>query len=178
LAREEFGKKINTAVFPGIQGGPLMHVIAAKAVAFGQALTPEFAVYQRQVVANSKHFAKCIEEKGYRIVSGGTDTHLFLVDLSSKDISGKKASSVLEQVNITINKNLIPYDSKPPAVASGIRIGTPAVTTRGMKEADMAQIAGFISEALSNCENAEVLSKIKNQVLEITSKFPLYPGLK
>ena len=174
LAREEFARKINTAVFPGVQGGPLMHVIAAKAVAFGLALKEEFVQYQKQVVKNARYFAKSMEAKGYRIVSGGTDSHLFLVDLRSKDISGKKASAVLGEVNITVNKNLIPFDSKPPAVASGIRIGTPAITTRGVKETDIEKITEFIDKGLNNKDNPEELKSIKEEVLEFTNKFPLY----
>jgi len=174
LAWEKFAKKIDTAVFPGIQGGPLMHVIAAKAVAFGLALKDEFTQYQKQVVSNAQRFAKAIEEKGYRVVSGGTDSHLFLVDLRSKDISGKKATSVLGEVNITVNKNLIPFDPKPPAIASGIRIGTPAITTRGIKEADVEKIAEFIDKGLNNRDNPDELKKVKEEVLEFTKKFPLY----
>lgn len=174
LARKEFAKKIDTAVFPGIQGGPLMHVIAAKAVAFGLALKDEFTQYQKQVVSNAQCFAKAIKEKGYRVVSGGTDSHLFLVDLRSKDISGKKATSVLGEVNITVNKNLIPFDPKPPAVASGIRIGTPAITTRGIKETDTEKIAEFIDRSLSNRDNLDELKKIKEEVFEFIKKFPLY----
>jgi len=175
LAREEFAGKINTAVFPGVQGGPLMHVIAAKAVAFGLALKEEFVQYQKQVVKNARYFAKSMEAKSYRIVSGGTDSHLFLVDLRSKDISGKKASAVLEKVNITVNKNLIPFDSKPPAIASGIRIGTPAITTRGIKETDIEKITEFIDKSLNSKDNSEKLKSIKEEVLEFTKKFPLYP---
>ncbi len=174
LARKEFAKKIDTAVFPGIQGGPLMHVIAAKAVAFGLALKDEFVQYQKQVVSNARCFAKALEKKGYRIVSGGTDSHLFLVDLRPKDISGKKATAVLGEVNIIVNKNLIPFDPKSPAVASGIRIGTPAVTTRGVKEADTEKIAEFIDKGLSNKDNPDVLVKIKEEVFEFIKKFPLY----
>jgi glycine hydroxymethyltransferase len=177
LAREKFGKQINTAVFPGTQGGPLMHIIAAKAVAFGQALKPEFVDYQKQVMANSKIFAEALAKKGYRIVSGGTDTHLFLVDLSSKNITGKQATVVLGGVNITINKNLIPYDTKSPAVASGIRIGTPAVTTRGMKESEMERIAELIDRALTAEDGSPVLETVKKEVLELTAKFPLYAEL-
>ena len=174
LAKEEFAKKINTAVFPGVQGGPLMHVIAAKAVAFGLALKDEFVQYQKQVVSNAKCFAKALEKKDYRIVSGGTDSHLFLLDLRSKDISGKKATAVLGEANITVNKNLIPFDPKPPAVASGIRIGTPAVTTRGIKETDTEKIAEFIDKGLSNRDNPDELKKVKEEVLEFTKRFPLY----
>lgn len=177
LCRNEFAKKIDTAVFPGIQGGPLMHVIAAKAVAFGLALRPEFIEYQKQVVANAACFAKYMEKRNYRIVSGGTDNHLFLVDLRSKDISGKGATAVLGEVNITVNKNLIPFDPKPPAVASGMRIGTPAVTTRGMAQNEMEQIAGFIDAALVNKDKAEQLQKIKKEVCEFTKRFPLYQDL-
>ncbi|MDD4182499.1 MAG: serine hydroxymethyltransferase [Candidatus Omnitrophica bacterium] len=178
LARKEFGKKIDTAVFPGIQGGPLMHVIAAKAVAFGLALTDEFVKYQKQVVLNAKHFAKSMEEKKYRIVSGGTDTHLFLVDLRPKNITGKEAVGILSSVNITINKNLIPFDEKPPAVASGVRIGSPAVTTRGMKEKEMEKICSLIDAAIINKDNASKMEEIKKEVVGFTEKFPLYESLK
>ena len=178
LARKEFAKKIDTAVFPGIQGGPLMHVIAAKAVAFGLALKEDFALYQKQVVLNAKHFAKALENKKYRIVSGGTDTHLFLVDLQSKAITGKEAVGILTSVNITVNKNLIPFDSKPPAVASGIRIGTPAITTRGMKEKDMEAVADFIDRAIMYKDDSAKLEAIKSEVVSLTSKFPLYADLK
>jgi len=178
LAREEFGKKINTAVFPGTQGGPLMHVIAAKAVAFGEALKSDFVDYQKQVLVNSRHFAKVMEKLGYRIVSGGTDTHLFLVDLTAKDISGKDTSTLLEGVNITVNKNLIPYDPKPPAVASGIRIGTPAVTTRGMKEKQMDLIAALIDEAIVNRTKEDVLRGVAQKVEALTDNYPLYSDLK
>jgi len=177
LAKEKFAKKINTAVFPGVQGGPLMHAIAAKAVAFGLALTNEFVEYQKQVVTNASHFAKALQAKGYRIVSGGTDNHLFLVDLGPKDISGKEATRILSSVNITVNKNLIPFDSKPPAVASGIRIGTPAVTTRGMKLVEMEKIAEYIDLALTGKDRPDQLDKIKVKVAELTKGFPLYPDL-
>jgi len=177
LAKEEFAKKLNTAVFPGIQGGPLMHVIAAKAVAFGLALKEDFAQYQKQVIKNAAHFAKLMQDKGLRVVSGGTDNHLFLVDLRSKEISGKEASNILGQVNITVNKNLIPFDPKPPAIASGIRIGTPAITTRGVKEDGIEKIAEFINSALGNKDKEEKLKQIKQQVLEFTNKYPLYQGL-
>ncbi len=176
LCRKEFAKKINTAVFPGIQGGPLMHVIAAKAVAFGLALTDEFKVYQRQVATNAAYFSDCMSKKGYRIVSGGTDNHLFLIDLTSKNISGKEASALLESVNITVNKNLIPYDQKSPAVASGIRIGTPAITARGMKEKDVEKIADLIDRALIDKESKDKLEKIKSEVTAFTAQFPLYEG--
>lgn len=178
LARQEFAKKLNTALFPGIQGGPLMHVVAAKAVAFGLALKPEFVTYQKQVVRNAVSFAQTMQKLNYRIVSGGTDSHLFLVDLSAKGISGKEASAILGQVNITVNKNLIPYDPRPPAITSGIRIGSPAVTARRMKEPEMCKTAQLIDAALKNRDNDNKLKKIKNQVLELNHEFPLYQGLE
>ncbi len=177
LSKKEFGKKINTAVFPGNQGGPLMHVIAAKAVAFGLAKENNFVEYQKQVVKNSSYFANKMAELGYRIVSGGTDTHLFLLDLSLKNITGADASSLLGQANITVNKNLIPFDNKPPAVASGIRIGTPAVTTRGMKEKEMGKIADLIDLALADKTNQAKLMQVKKEVLSLTEEFPLYKEL-
>ncbi len=178
LAKKEFGKKINTAVFPGNQGGPLMHVIAGKAVAFLLARQDEFIRYQKQIVKNSAHFAKKMADLGYRIVSGGTETHLFLLDLSGKNITGKNASSILSKVNITVNKNLIPFDPNPPAVASGIRIGAPAVTTRKMKEPEMEKIAGFIDHAFINQNDGHKLAEIKKEVLKLTEKFPLYADYK
>lgn len=178
LCRKEFAKKIDTAVFPGIQGGPLMHIIAAKAVAFGLALQDDFIQYQKQVVVNAKFFAKCMEDRKYRIVSGGTDTHLFLVDLRSKDVTGKEAVNILGAVNITVNKNLIPFDPKPPIVSSGIRIGTPAITTRGMKEKDMEKIAEFIDKAVTRKDDISVKEQIRKDVLSFTGKFPLYDKLK
>lgn len=178
LCRKEFAKKINTAVFPGIQGGPLMHVIAAKAVAFGLALKKDFADYQKRVISNASFLADCMHKKGYRIVSGGTDNHLFLVDLRTKNITGKEMVSVLGEVNITINKNLIPFDPKPPVVTSGIRIGTPAVTTRGMDKDQMTQICDWIEQALINKDNESKITDIRSQVVNFTNKFPLYEGLK
>ncbi len=178
LAKKEFGKKINTAVFPGNQGGPLMHVIAAKAVAFLLAEQDDFIQYQQQTVKNSNYFAKKISELGYRVVSGGTDTHLLLLDLSQKNITGKDASSILGQVNITINKNLIPFDTKPPAIASGVRIGTPAVTSRGMKEPEMEAIANLIDKALSGKNDSSALGQVKEEVLELTARFQLYPEIE
>ncbi|MCF7892583.1 MAG: serine hydroxymethyltransferase, partial [Candidatus Omnitrophica bacterium] len=177
LAKKEFAKKINTAVFPGNQGGPLMHIIAAKAVAFKLAGEDDFLQYQKQVVKNSSHLAKKMADLGYRVISGGTDTHLFLLDLSSKGITGKNASEVLGKVNITVNKNLIPFDSKPPAIASGIRIGTPAVTTRKMGEEEMVKIADLIDSTLINRKDENKLSEIKKEVLALTGEFPLYKEL-
>ncbi|MCK5083293.1 MAG: serine hydroxymethyltransferase, partial [Candidatus Omnitrophica bacterium] len=160
LCREEFAKKINSAVFPGIQGGPLMHVIAAKAVALKEALSDEFRQYQQQIVKNAAALAQSMDGLGYRIVAGGTDNHLFMVDLRSKNVTGKEASAILDQVQITVNKNLIPFDPQKPTVTSGIRIGTPAVTTRGMKEDEMEQIAYLIDHAIMEKDNAEGLEKI------------------
>ncbi|NLE64715.1 MAG: serine hydroxymethyltransferase [Elusimicrobia bacterium] len=176
LCRSEFAKKIDAAIFPGIQGGPLMHVIAAKAVAFGEALRPEFKSYQEQIVRNAKAFAVAMEKRGFRIVSGGTDNHLFMVDLRPKKITGKDAATLLDTVKITVNKNLIPFDPEPPTVTSGVRIGTPALTTRGMKEADMDAVAGLIDEAITHRDDPKVLEKVRAGVLELTRKFPIYEG--
>ena len=178
LCRKEFARKIDTAVFPGAQGGPFMHIIAAKAVGFGLALKPEFVQYQKDIVENCKYFASLMEKKGYRIVSGGTDTHLFLIDLRPKNVTGKEAASILEKVNITVNKNLIPFDPKPPATASGIRIGTPAVTTRGIKKDGIEKIADFIDETLSNKDNPDILSSLKARVIDFMKNYPLYREIK
>jgi len=177
LCRKDFAKRIDMTVFPGIQGGPLMHIIAAKAVALKEALTPAFRKYQEQIVKNSKAFAGALSERGYRIVAGGTDNHLFMVDLRSKNITGRDAAHLLDEVQITVNKNLIPYDPQSPMVASGIRLGTPAITTRGMKEREMKKIAEFIDEAVSNREDKKVLAGVRKKVAEMTKKFPLYKGL-
>jgi len=174
MMKEEHAKKVNSRVFPGSQGGPLMHAIAAKAVAFKEALTPEFKEYQNQIVKNAKHLGECMLEQGFNLVSGGTDNHLVLVDLRESELTGKIAEDTLELAGITVNKNAIPFDPHPPAVASGIRIGTPAITTRGMKENEMEVIAGFINEALNNTENEKVLSRIKDDVRELCNKFPMY----
>ena len=171
LCKKEYAKQIDKSIFPGIQGGPLMHVIAAKAVCFGEALKDEFKEYQQQVVKNAKVLAESLKEKGYRLVSGGTDNHLILIDVRSKGLTGKKAEELLEQVNITTNKNTIPFDPEKPTVTSGIRIGTPAVTTRGMKEEEMKKIAELIDRALD--ENIS-RDEIKKEVLELCSRFPLY----
>jgi len=178
LCRKEFAKKLDSRIFPGIQGGPLMHVIAGKAVAFKEAMSEDFKRYQEQIVKNSKELASSLAGYGFRIVSGGTDTHLMLVDLSSKNITGKEASSLLEEVNITANKNLIPFDKQPPAVTSGIRLGTAAVTTRKMKEPQMRLIAQYIHESIEACQSCQKLPEIKQKVLKLTKEFPLYPELK
>ncbi len=178
LCRQEFARRINSVVFPGIQGGPLMHVIAAKAVAFHEAMTDEFRQYQQQIVKNAQAFAREIAGLGYRIVAGGTDNHLFMVDLRSKNVTGKEAASVLDKVTITVNKNLIPFDPQPPVVTSGIRIGTPVVTSRGMKEKQMRMIAGLIDQAIVHRDNDGKLLKIKAGVHELTEEFPVYAGLR
>lgn len=164
-------------VMPGIQGGPLMHVIMAKAVAFGEILEDSFKDYVVQVRKNAQAMATRFMDLGYHIVSGGTDNHLMLIDLTNKDISGKKAERILGEAHITVNKNMVPFDTKSPFVTSGIRIGTPAVTTRGLKETEMVQIVDLIDKAISNCDNEDVLKSISKEVNELTSKFPLYPDL-
>lgn len=177
LCKEEFARRIDNEVFPGIQGGPLMHVIAAKAVALKEALRPEFKDYQKQIVNNAKAFAESLEGFGYRIVSGGTDTHLFLVDLLNRKITGKDAALALDKANITVNKNLIPFDEKGPVLTSGIRIGTPAVTTRGMKEGEMREIAKLIDEIITSPRQLKVLKSVKKRVQDIVERFPLYKDL-
>ncbi|MDD3906177.1 MAG: serine hydroxymethyltransferase [Candidatus Omnitrophica bacterium] len=177
MCRKEFAKNIDMGIFPGLQGGPLMHIVAAKAVCFKEALAPQFKVYQKQILKNAKAFSDELSRLGYRIVAGGTDTHLFLVDLTARNITGKEAASVLDTVGITVNKNLIPFDPKPPFVASGIRIGTPAVTTRGMKESEMRRIAVLIDEVLSDPSNTKKLKGVKTEVGRLTKKFPLYKNL-
>ena len=168
----------DSMIMPGIQGGPLMHVIMAKAVAFGEVLQNSFTDYAKQIIKNSKFLADQMMKYGFDVISGGTDNHLMLVDLTNKNISGKKAEKALESAGITVNKNMIPFDTKSPFITSGIRIGTPAVTTRGMKENEMEIIAGFISKAIDNSENESFLIDIKNDVAKLCSKFPLYPELK
>ncbi|MBI2779701.1 MAG: serine hydroxymethyltransferase [Gammaproteobacteria bacterium] len=173
-ANPDIEKKLNSMIFPGIQGGPLMHVIAAKAVAFKEALQPEFKVYQNQVVANARVMAKVLIERGYKVVSGGTDNHLFLVDLTGKEISGKEAEEALGAANITVNKNSVPNDPRSPFVTSGIRIGTPAVTTRGFNEAEVRVLAGWICDVLDNVGNAAAIERVKHHVLELCGRFPVY----
>ena len=174
LAKEPFIKGVNSNIFPGIQGGPLMHVIAAKAVALREALQPEFAAYQRQILANAKALAEALLSGGLRLVSGGTDTHLMLVDLRPKKLTGKVAEAVLGKAAITVNKNMIAFDPEKPMVTSGIRIGTPALTTRGMKEAEMATVGGLIVEALDNPSDEAVLARVAGKVQEMARSFPLY----
>lgn len=174
MMKEAQEKNVNSRVFPGTQGGPLMHVIAAKAVAFKEALEPGFKEYQTQIVKNSKKLGERLTGMGLKLVSGGTDTHLVLVDLRETELTGKIAEETLEQAGITVNKNAIPFDPRPPAVTSGIRIGTPAVTTRGMKEKEIEIIADFIKEALNNPGNEKTLSRIKDDVRGLCSQFPVY----
>ena len=177
LCKKEFAKRIDSEVFPGVQGGPLMHVIAAKAVALGEALKPEFKEYQKQIVENAKMLSETLKEKGYRIVSDGTDTHLLLVDLRNKGVTGKDAALALDKANITVNKNLIPFDVKSPFLTSGIRLGTPAVTTRGMKETEMREVAGMIDEIITHIKQLKVLKSVKQKVAKLARKFPLYTDL-
>ncbi len=177
LCKKEFAKKIDSMVFPGIQGGPLEHVIAAKAVAFKEALEPEFKVYQGQILKNARVLAASFQKKGYRIVSGGTDNHLFSIDLNSKGLNGKDAQEALDRARITVNKNTIPYDPNPPMKPSGIRIGVPAVTTRGMKEKEMEEIASLMDEVLSNITDAAAAKRVGEKVGSFVKKFPLYADL-
>ena len=174
LCREAWAKEIDKALFPGVQGGPLMHVIAAKAVAFKEALTPEWKVYQQQIVRNAAALAAALTGEGFRLVSGGTDTHLMLVDVFAKGITGKVAEKALDKAGITANKNTIPFDTNSPMVASGIRLGTPALTTRGMKEAEMAEVAKLVARALHAVENETELAEVRREVHRICDRFPLY----
>lgn len=176
MCREQFAKDIDRTVFPGIQGGPLVHIVAAKAVAFKEALQPEFKAYQEQVVRNAKALCDGIKEAGFRVVSGGTDNHVFLVDVFSKGLFGKDAEKALDAAHITVNKNSIPFDQNPPMKASGIRLGTPAVTTRGMGETEMKQIAALIAEVLAAPGDETVRANVSAKVKELTAKFPLYPN--
>ena len=176
LARpnEEIHKKLNSMVFPGIQGGPLMHVIAAKAVAFQEALQPQFQAYARQVVANARALAAALQARGFRIVSGGTDNHLFLLDLTTKSVTGKDADAALGRAHITVNKNAVPNDPRPPAVTSGLRIGTPAITTRGFKEPEMQQLANWIADVLDHVGDESVVERVRAEVVTLCARFPVY----
>ncbi|MBR5704346.1 MAG: serine hydroxymethyltransferase [Deltaproteobacteria bacterium] len=177
LCREEFAKTVNSNIFPGIQGGPLMHVIAAKAVALKEALEPSFKEYARQVVKNAKALAAGLMQRGFNLVSGGTDNHVMLVDFSGTEMTGKMAEAALEKAGITVNKNAVPFDTRSPFVTSGIRIGTPATTTRGLKEADMEQVADWIAQALAHVDDEARLQAIRNEVAELCRKHPLYAHL-
>jgi glycine hydroxymethyltransferase len=175
LCREPYAKDLDRTVFPGVQGGPLMHIIAAKAVCFKEAASPEFAAYQKQVVRNAARLATALQASGFRIVSGGTDNHIVLVDVFSKGHTGKVAEAALGHAGITVNKNAIPFDQNPPMVASGVRLGTPAVTTRGMGEPEMDRIAEFITRVMASPEDAGALAAVKIEVEQLCRKFPLYP---
>jgi glycine hydroxymethyltransferase len=175
LCREQYAKDLDRTVFPGVQGGPLMHIIAAKAVCFTEAAEPAFAAYQRQIVANAKRLASVLTTAGFRLVSGGTDNHLMLVDVFSKGITGKAAEAALGKAGITVNKNAIPFDQNPPMVASGIRLGTPAVTTRGMGEAEMDVIGELFTRALQTPDDDQALGMVRAEVESLCRKFPLYP---
>jgi len=170
----ELHKKFQSMVFPGTQGGPLMHVIAAKAVAFYEALQPEFKVYSAQVLANARAMTEVLQERGYKIVSGGTDNHLFLVDLTTTNITGKEADAALGRAHITVNKNTVPNDPRPPMVSSGLRIGTPAVTTRGFKEAEVRQLSHWIADVLDRIGDESVIERVRAQVMALCRRFPVY----
>jgi glycine hydroxymethyltransferase len=176
LARKhpDLHKKLNSMIFPGTQGGPLMHVIAAKAVAFLEALTPEFAAYQRQVVANAQAMVKALIERNYRIVSGGTDNHLFLLDLIGRSYTGKDADAALGRAHITVNKNAVPNDPRPPFVTSGLRIGTPAITTRGFGSDESRRVGGWIADVLDAIDDESAIERVRAQVLAICGRFPVY----
>jgi glycine hydroxymethyltransferase len=174
LCKEEHREKVDKFNFPGTQGGPFMHAIAAKAVCFKEAMSEEFKAYQRQVVSNAKTLARCLMDRGYDVVSDGTDTHLFLVDLTNKGLSGKKAEKALELAGITVNKNTVPFDSKSPFVTSGIRVGTPALTTRGMKDAEMEKIADLMSRVLENIGDEKTVMEVNKETKALCEAFPLY----
>jgi glycine hydroxymethyltransferase len=176
LTSEEFGKKIDKSVFPGMQGGPLMHVIAGKAVAFGEALKPEFKVYAQSVIDNARAMAKVLESRGFPIISGGTDTHLFLINVDAVGLSGRQAEKALDKVGITVNKNTIPGETRSPMQASGIRIGSPAITTRGFTLADAERVAHLVADVLLNPDDEGIASQVVDAVAELTQRYPL-PGL-
>ena len=173
-ANDAITKKLNSLIFPGTQGGPLMHVIAAKAVALLEAMQPEFVEYQKQVVSNARAMLRVMQQRGYRIVSGGTDNHLFLVDLIEKGITGKDADAALGRAHITVNKNTVPNDPRSPFVTSGLRIGTPAVTTRGFREPEVEQLAGWMADVLDDLGDEAVLERTRQSVLELCRRFPVY----
>jgi len=173
-ANDEITKKLNSQVFPGTQGGPLMHVIAAKAVAFQEALQPEFKVYQQQVLANARTMASTFQRRGYKVVSGGTDNHLFLLDLGDRKMTGKDADAALGQAHITVNKNAVPNDPRPPTITSGLRIGSPASTTRGFREAEMTQVAAWISDIVDADGAVDTIAQVRGEVAELCRKFPVY----
>jgi glycine hydroxymethyltransferase len=174
LCKEAWAKEVDKLVFPGVQGGPLVHVIAGKAVAFKEALAPEFRVYQQQILDNAQALARTLQAEGFRLVSGGTDTHLMLIDVFAKGVTGKVAEKTLDKAGITVNKNTIPFDQNSPMVASGIRVGTPALTTRGMKPADMEEVGRLIARALAAVENETALLEVRRDVQKLCARFPLY----
>ncbi len=174
LAKKELGKKINSCIFPGIQGGPLMHVIAAKAVAFKEAMAPEFKEYQKNIVTNAKTFENCFKDAGINMVSGGTDNHMLLLDLTNLNITGKRAEDALGEAGITVNKNAVPFDKEPPSITSGIRIGTPALTSRGFKKSQIEIVAGFIESILKDFDNEKLKSDIRSKVKKLCEEFPIY----
>ena len=174
LCREEFAKNLNSQIFPGIQGGPLMHVIAAKAVAFKEALQPEFKVYQQQIVKNAKALSEALMRKGFRLTSGGTDNHLMLIDFSGTEITGKAAEEALDKAGITVNKNTVPFETRSPFVTSGIRVGTPACTSHGLKEPEMELVAGFIADVIANMNDETKLAAVKGEINALMRRFPLY----
>jgi len=176
--KEEYAKELNSRIFPGIQGGPLMHIIAAKAIAFKEALSPKFKKYQEQIIKNAKALAQKLSDEGFNLVSGGTDNHLMLLDLTNKKITGKDAQIVLGKAEITVNKNTVPFETLSPFITSGIRIGTPAVTTRGMKEKDMKVIGSLIAKVLNNMNDETEIKKVKKQVLDLCKAYPIYKGMK
>jgi glycine hydroxymethyltransferase len=176
MCKGEFGKKVNSSIFPGTQGGPLMHIIAAKAVALKEAQSEHFKEYQRQIVKNARKLAETLKGKGFRLVAGGTDTHLMLVDLTETGITGKEAEESLELAGITVNKNTIPFETRSPFITSGVRIGTPAITSRGMREGEMEEIGNLISKVLSNLENEKIIKAVKEEVKSLCLRFPLYSG--
>lgn len=178
FCKEKYAKKIDKSVFPGVQGGPLMHVIAGKAICFKLAMEPEFKKYQKQIVKNSKKMAESFIEKDYRVVSGGTDNHLFILDLTKNSITGKEAEEALQEAGIIVNKNTIPFETRSPFITSGIRIGTPSLTSRGMKEEEMAEIAEMISRILSDINNKSLRAEIKKEVLDLCGHFPIYEGME
>jgi glycine hydroxymethyltransferase len=174
LAREKYAKEIDKNVFPGIQGGPLVHVVAAKAVCFLEAMQPEFVEYQKQVLANARALAQALTTAGFRVVSGGTDTHVVLLDVFSKGVRGKEAELALDRARITVNKNAIPFDTNPPMNPSGIRLGSPAVTTRGFKEGEMGEVGLLIAEVLGDVAGEETIARVRKKVEALTARFPLY----
>ena len=174
LAQAKYGKSLDSQIFPGIQGGPLMHIIAAKAVSFKEALAPSFKRYQAQIVANARTLGRAFTQRGYRLVAGGTDTHLLLVDLNATGLTGREAEEALDRAGITVNKNAIPFDQRPPTITSGIRVGTPAITTRGMREQEMEVVADFMHQALSSPRDTHLLARLADQVQDFCAQFPLF----